>query len=131
MTVTLIACDFGLKHIGVAVGQTVTGTATPIGTVRARHGLPDWPALDALVKRWQPDVLLVGEPLNMDDSPGDMAAVVHKFASRLRQRYRLPVVLVDERLTSFEARARGADADSSHAIAAQLIAESWLAQSSR
>jgi putative holliday junction resolvase len=129
MTVTLLACDFGLKHIGIAVGQTVTRTASPAGVVRARDGSPDWRALDAMIVQWRPDLLVVGLPLNMDGSASEMSAHAERFAERLRQRYRLPVETVDERLTSFEARGRTDDPDRSHAIAAQLIAESWLSRS--
>jgi putative holliday junction resolvase len=128
MTLTVLACDFGLKHIGVAVGQTVTRTATPVGVIGARDGKPDWSALDAIVERWQPDLLVVGLPLNMDDSAGEMAARAEKFAARIRTRYRRRVELIDERLTSFEARLRTADVERSHAVAAQLIAETWLSQ---
>jgi putative holliday junction resolvase len=131
VTVTVVAFDFGLKHIGIAVGQNVTRTATPVGLVRAREGRPDWDALDAILLRWRPDVLVVGLPLNMDGSASEMSAKAEKFAARLLQRYRLPVEMADERLTSFEARISGDDPAASHATAARLIAESWLAHPDR
>jgi putative transcription antitermination factor YqgF len=82
--------------------------------------------LDALVREWRPDVLLVGLPLNMDDTLGDMAERAKRFATRLEARYHLDVELVDERLTSFEARGLSRDLDAQHAIAARLIAETYL-----
>ena len=124
---TVLAFDFGLRNIGVATGQAVTYTATELGTVRAREGAPDWKAMDALVHEWLPDVLAVGLPLNMDGSLSDMAARAKRFAAKLRARYRLTVELVDERLTSFEARGLSRDLDEQHAIAARLIAETYLA----
>ncbi len=123
---TVLAFDFGLRNIGVATGQTITRTASELGTVRAKKGVPDWNAMDALVREWQPDVLLVGLPLNMDDTLSDMAVRAKRFATKLGSRYKLAVELVDERLTSFEARGLSRDLDEQHAIAARLIAESYL-----
>jgi putative Holliday junction resolvase len=123
---TVLAFDFGLRNIGVATGQAVTHTASELGIVRARDGVPNWDTLDALVREWRPDVLLVGLPLNMDDTLGDMAERAKRFATRLEARYHLDVELVDERLTSFEARGLSRDLDAQHAIAARLIAETYL-----
>ncbi len=123
---TVLAFDFGLRNIGVATGQAITQTASERGIVRAKDGVPDWNAMDALVREWQPDVLLVGLPLNMDDTVSDMAMRAKRFAAKLGTRYKLTVELVDERLTSFEARGLSRDLDEQHAIAARLIAESYL-----
>jgi len=120
----VLAFDYGLRHIGVAVGQTVTGTATPLTTVAARDGRPDWAAIEKLVGEWRPAAMIVGLPLNMDDSESPMSERARRFARQLGQRTRLPVRLVDERLTSHAARA--ADRSQSHAHAAALIAETWL-----
>ena len=96
--------------------------------MRARDGVPDWNALDALVREWQPDMLLVGLPLNMDDTISDMAKRAKRFAKRLaRALSASKVELVDERLTSFEARGVSRDLDAQHAIAARLIAETYPA----
>jgi len=119
-----MAFDFGLRHIGVAIGQTVTGTATPLTTLSARQGKPDWPAVVALVKEWRPAALLVGLPLNMDDSESAMSALARRFAAQLAQRTGVPAHLVDERLTSYAARE--ADPEHAHEYAAVLIAQSWL-----
>jgi putative Holliday junction resolvase len=124
--VTVLAFDFGLRNIGVATGQAITHTASEIATVRARDGVPDWNAVDALVRQWRPDALLVGLPLNMDDTESEMSTRAKRFAKKLRVRYHLTVNLVDERLTSFEARGISDDLDAQHAIAARLIAETYL-----
>jgi putative Holliday junction resolvase len=126
---TLLGLDFGLKHIGVAVGQTITRSATPMTTVGAVDGRPDWTTLDALIREWQPERLIVGLPLNMDDTLSDMAKRAQRFANRLNARYGLPVEMRDERLTSQEARSLSDDPDARHAIAAQLILAAWLEDS--
>jgi putative Holliday junction resolvase len=118
----VLAFDYGLKHIGVAVGQTVTATAAPLTNLRANNGKPDWKSVDSLVSEWAPIRLLVGLPLNMDDSESKMSEAARRFAFRLSERTGLQSVMVDERLTSYAAR----DADQTHAAAAALIAETWL-----
>lgn len=122
----VLAFDFGLRHIGVAVGQRITRTASPLTTVRARDGVPDWPAIDALVAEWQPVRLVVGLPLNMDGTESEMSGLARRFAHRAAARAELPVSLVDERLTSVAAREASAGKGGQHAVAAALIAESWL-----
>ena len=122
--VSILAFDFGLRHIGLAVGQTVTRTANPVTTLRADAGKPDWQALDEIVGVWQPDLMIVGLPLNMDDSESEMSERARHFADQLHQRYLSRVELVDERLSSFEAKQ--INPDDGHAVAAQLIAETWL-----
>lgn len=120
----VLAFDFGLRHIGVASGQTVTGSAGPLTTVAARDGVPRWNELLALVATWQPIRLLVGLPLNMDGSESDMSARARSFAEALSRRSGVPSEMVDERLTSRAALARGG----SHDLAAALIAETWLGE---
>ena len=110
----------------MATGQSVTRTATPLATVRARHGEPEWRAVDALIRDWRPDLLVVGLPLNMDSTASEMSERARAFAAQLQARYRLAVEMVDERLTSFEARGLSDAEDERHAIAARLIAETFL-----
>ena len=117
---TVLAFDFGLKHIGVAAGQTVTRTASPLTTLSARNGRPDWKAVVELVREWRPVRLVVGLPLNMDDTESDMSERARAFAARLSEHTGVPVSMADERLTSREA------GEASHAAAAALIAETWL-----
>ena len=127
--------DFGLKHIGVAVALPEENLARGVATVAARDGKPHWPALDALLEEWQPNRLVVGDPLNMDGSTGAMAARARTFGQRIARRYQLAVDFVDERLSTFEALSRSADGAGSHAhnrnthaLAAEMIAETWLAR---
>ena len=135
---TVLALDYGGQRLGLATGNTASGTATPRGFIEASEGEPDWPALDQAIKEWGPDILVVGLPYNMDDSESEMAGAVIAFTKKIEQRYRLPVATVDERLTSVEARGilreqrksgtrkrrvRRGDVD---AVAATLIAEAWL-----
>lgn len=124
--VTVLAFDFGLNNIGIASGQTITRSAGAVTTLKARAGVPDWKAVDALLREWQPDVLLVGLPLNMDQTMSAMAERAKQFAATLRARYEMDVEMVDERLTSFEARGISDDVNAQHAIAARLIAETYL-----
>jgi len=118
----VLAFDFGLRHIGVAVGQTITCTATPLTTLTARNGKPEWRDVDRLVEDWGPIRLLVGLPLNMDDSESEMSGRARRFATQLTGRTDVTVLMVDERLTSREVRSRAQP----HAAAAALIAENWL-----
>lgn len=101
---TYLGFDFGTKSLGIAVGSNASGLAEPLVTLTVRHGLPDWPAVDRLVREWQPAGLVVGLPLNMDDSENAMTRAARQFGHRLRARYNLPVHWVDERLTSVDAK---------------------------
>ncbi|MBV1788397.1 Holliday junction resolvase RuvX [Marinobacterium sp. D7] len=131
--------DFGTTRIGVAIGQSVTGTASPLEPLRAQEGKPDWPALDALVQEWRPDALVVGLPLNMDGSISEMARRARKFANRIQDRYQLPCFLIDERLTTAEAKRLHLDAgggsnfkqESVDGIAARLLLEDWFGSDTR
>ncbi len=123
-----MAFDFGTTKIGVAVGQKITGTASPVAVVKARDGIPQWQAIDRLVKEWQPKVLVVGLPINMDGTESDMSKAATRFSRRLHGRYGIRIELMDERLSTFEAR-EFENPDQLDAIAAKLILETWLADS--
>jgi putative Holliday junction resolvase len=131
---SVLAFDFGLVQIGVAVGNTLLRSTQPLAILRAREGIPDWQALEQLVRDWQPDLLLVGDPLNMDGSDSELCERARKFARRLHGRLGLPVTMVDERLTSFEAkqvsREQGHRGDYKRrpidSQAAELVLQSWL-----
>jgi len=103
---TLLGFDFGLKRIGVAVGQEMTGTASALTTVAARDGKPDWDAISRLIHEWQPDAVVVGLPLNMDGSDHELSRRARRFGNQLHGRYNLPAHFIDERLSSLEAEAR-------------------------
>src|SRR5690625_959735 len=100
-----LSFDYGTRTIGVAVGQSVTGSATPLAPLPARDGGPRWESVAALLDEWQPRLLVVGQPLNMDGTESELSQRAARFARRLEGRFRLPVRLVDERLSSFAARA--------------------------
>ena len=133
-TRTVMAFDFGLRQIGVAVGNAELGTSQPLDILRAKDGQPDWNAVNVLVEEWRPDVLLVGDPLNMDGTESELSARARRFGQRLHGRLGLPVEQVDERLTSFEAkqssREQGHGGDYKRhpvdSVAAQLILQTWL-----
>lgn len=125
--VCLLAFDFGLKTIGVAVGQSVTGSATPLPPIGARNGLPDWSLIGSLIREWHANQLVIGLPLNMDDTESEMSTRARIFARQLADRFGLPVAFADERLTSREALSFSeGDRSRSHGIAAAMIAETYL-----
>ena len=131
----LLGFDYGSKQIGVAVGQVITGQARELCTPKAQNGVPDWLKVEALIREWKPDAIVVGLPLNMDGTPSEMSARAEKFARRLNGRFNLPVHTHDERLTTFEAKGermarggqRGTYKDNPvDAIAAKLVLQGWL-----
>lgn len=102
---TVLAFDFGLKRIGVAVGETLLGRANTLSTIRANTNDVRFDAIARLIQEWQPAQLVVGLPLALDGSEHDLSARCRRFANQLRGRFGLPVALVDERLTSAVAEA--------------------------
>ena len=134
-TLTLLGFDFGEKRIGIAVGQSLTGSVTPLTTLSAIRQKPDWAGIEALIKEWQPDRLIVGLPLHMDGSEQDMTQRAKRFGNQLKGRYNLPVEWMDERLSSDEAErilqqrgAKRSDKKDIDKLAAALILQSWLEQ---
>jgi len=136
MSGVYLGFDFGFKRIGVAVGQTITATAQPVATLAAQHGKPDWSVLEKLINTWHPKGLIVGLPTCIDDSALYTTEAAKRFSKALQKRFSLPVYLVDERLTTVEARAqlfesggyrkiKKSEVDS---IAACIILEQWLQQ---
>ncbi|WP_122868745.1 Holliday junction resolvase RuvX [Pseudomonas viridiflava] len=131
----LLGFDFGTKQIGVAVGQAITGQARELCTLKAQNGIPDWDKVQALIKEWQPDAIVVGLPLNMDGTRSNMSDLAEKFSRKLNGRFGVAVYTHDERLTTFEAKgermARGGQKGSYRdnpvdAIAAALLLQGWL-----
>lgn len=119
-----MAFDFGTRHIGIAVGQFVTRTANPLTTLAAIDGNPNWSEVDELINTWKPESLVVGLPLNMDRTESEMCEHARAFAGKLEKRFSLRVHMVDERLTTFEAKQ--IDPLGAHEMAASLIAETYL-----
>ncbi len=128
----VLGFDYGPRKIGIAVGQTLTGTATALQTLRAVRNKPDWDGISESIETWQPDALVVGLPYNMDDTEAAMASGARRFARQLEGRYRHKVYLIDERLTSLEARhvmpGRIKNIEDLDAVAAKLILETWLSE---
>jgi putative Holliday junction resolvase len=130
----VIAFDFGLRQIGVAVGNSLLRSSQALPIIRAKDGIPDWTAVAKLLQEWRPDLLLVGDPLNMDGSDSESCEKARRFARRLHGRMGLPVEMVDERLSSFEAkqisRERGHRGDYKRqpidSEAARLVLQTWL-----
>jgi putative Holliday junction resolvase len=129
-----IGFDFGFKRIGMAVGQRLTCTASPMATITATHGTPDWAILQQQISKWHPEALIVGLPTCIDDKELYTTAAARRFSKELTRRFKLPVHLVDERLSTVEARAylfdlggyrkiKKTEVDS---IAACIILERWL-----
>ena len=133
---TLLGFDFGLKNIGVAVGQELTQTANPLTVIRARNGIPNWGDIEQLLNEWKPELLIVGLPLNMDDTEQEMTVAARKFGNRLNGRFQIAVEWQDERLTTFEAleqlgihsKLQAKNRSDVDRISAQLILQSWLNQ---
>ncbi|MES9827216.1 MAG: Holliday junction resolvase RuvX [Candidatus Thiodiazotropha sp.] len=127
---TLLGFDYGSRKIGVAVGQTVTGTATALETLHLVNHKPDWQRIANLIEEWRPQALVVGLPLDVDDSETDATQPALRFSRQLEGRFHIKVYLADERYSSFEARDRlGHKAkrlENYDAVAAKLILETWL-----
>lgn len=128
-----ISFDFGMKNIGIAVGQIITGSATALPALKAKDGIPHWPDILLLIEQWNACALIVGIPLNMDGSTQDMTFCARKFARRLHNHSGLPVYEVDERLTTVEAKQLFHTQTKKAKIAidsfaAKLILESWFNQ---
>jgi len=128
---TLLGFDYGTHKIGIAVGQTLTHSATPLTTLSNPRGKPDWLRIERLVREWEPEAMVVGHPFEMSGREANNAAAAKKFSRQLHGRFHLPVHLVDERLTTREAWLDlGAEAAQEPTLvdsyAAKLILETWL-----
>ena len=119
---TVLAFDFGLKRIGVAVGECELGTAHPLPAVS------DFAKIQQLVNEWRPTHLVVGLPTSVQGAPHAMTKQAEDFARRLEKRFKLPVARVDERYTSVEAerKLRGLKRKAIDSVAAQLILEQYF-----
>jgi putative Holliday junction resolvase len=131
---TVLGFDFGFRRIGVAAGQTITNTATAVTTLLANNGVPSWDEVAALLKKWRPDALIVGMPYHMDGREQFTTIAAKNFAEILEEKYHLPVILQDERLTTKDARQSVFEAEGYaglkkakiDSIAAKKIIESWM-----
>lgn len=135
---TVLGFDVGARRIGVAVGSAFGHGARALAVIDVHGHGPDWASIDRLRNEWRPDGLIVGDPMTLDGSDQPIRQRAHAFARELQRRYGLPVVLVDERMSSIEAaqrfasdraegRKRRRDAEALDAVAAAVIIERWLA----
>lgn len=135
---TVLGFDVGARRVGVAVGSTFGHGARALAVVDVHAHGPDWGAIERLFREWRPDGFIVGDPMTLDGGEQPSRTRAHAFARELQVRFRLPVLLVDERASSIEAaqrfaleraqgRKRRRDADALDAVAAAVIVERWLA----
>ncbi len=128
MNITLLCFDCGKKRIGTAVGQTITATATALETIKTINNKPDWENISCLIKEWDPDKLVVGKPLQLDGSRQEMTEIAERFSRQLEGRFQLPVEMIEEQLSSYEARRELKSTYDLDAVAARLILETWLSE---
>ncbi|NTS77835.1 Holliday junction resolvase RuvX [Catenovulum sp. SM1970] len=130
----IMAFDFGAKSIGIATGNEVTASANALCAIKANDGIPNWDELGQILKEWQPQLLVVGLPLNMDGTEQELTLRARKFANRLHGRYGLQVETYDERLTTVDAKAqlfeqggyRNLQKGKVDALSAEIILNSWF-----
>lgn len=147
---TVMGFDYGYKRIGVAIGQTLTATATPLITLSLKNQQPDWNRIATLILKWQPHILVVGITYQADGSMNAVSKAAQQFGHQLTRRYSIPVQTIDERLSSLAAKERiGHTRHSLHyrshnhfptfnnakqvnepldAVAAQIILETWFTE---
>lgn len=134
MSQTILCFDYGLKSIGVAVGQSITRTASPLDALKANDGVPHWDQVKVLYNDWMPNLCVVGMPLNMDGTEQAISQRAKTFANRLQGRFNKPVVLWDERLTTVDAKAelfelggfKKLDKGKIDSVSACIILQSWF-----
>ena len=124
----IVSFDFGTKKIGVAVGQTETGTSSPLEIIFNKNNTINWVGIESVLNEWKPKLILVGKPLNMDGSNSDIMEKVNIFFKKLEKISKVPCEYVDERLTSFEARQNLSDlkTDLIDAHAAKILIDHWF-----
>lgn len=126
--------DFGYKRIGVAVGQEITSSARPLPTLAAVQGVPQWSIVQKIINEWRPKALIVGLPTCINETELYTTSAAKVFAKQLKKQFQLPVILVDERLSTVEARAyvfaeggyRKLKKTEIDGVAACIILEQWL-----
>ena len=123
---TLLCFDYGEKRIGVAVGQTITSTATALQTVLVINKQPDWEAIKILIDEWKPDKFIVGHPFTLHGTRQKMTDAAERFSRQLKHRFKLPVDLIDEQLSSYEAQQELKSTRNLDPTSAKLILETWF-----
>jgi putative Holliday junction resolvase len=133
-----LSFDFGTQRIGVAFGQSISGTARPVCVLKAKDGIPDWEQVGSVIAEWSPDVLVIGLPYNLDDTESELLKRAVKFGNRLNGRFHKPCYGMDERLSSRAAIEQVMEESGSMTkksgiddIAAQIILENWFSEFKR
>jgi putative Holliday junction resolvase len=133
-----LSFDFGTQRIGVAFGQSISGTARPVCVLRANDGIPDWEQVGSVIAEWSPDVLVIGLPYNLDGTESELLKRAVKFGNRLNGRFHKPCYGMDERLSSRAAIEQVMEESGSMTkksgiddIAAQIILENWFSEFKR
>lgn len=134
---TILAFDFGLQRTGVAVGNTLTGSASPECTLQSRDEKPDWDGISNLIEEWKPEIIVVGMPTELDGSESPLKKRIERFCNQLHGRYNLLVEQENEQFTSIEAaqrlkqlrqsgRKQKVKKEEVDKIAAAIILENWM-----
>ena len=133
-----LSFDFGTQRIGVAFGQSISGTARPVCVLKANDGIPDWEQVGSVIAEWSPDVLVIGLPYNLDGTESELLKRAVKFGNRLNGRFHKPCYGMDERLSSRAAIEQVTEESGSmnkksgiDDIAAQIILENWFSEFKR
>jgi putative Holliday junction resolvase len=124
---TLLAFDFGTKRIGIAVGNTLLRRANPLTTINDEKTDTRFAKIEALLNEWQPSALVVGLPSNDDGTPHELTALCRRFANRLKGRFKLPTILLDERYTSLAASAQ-LNEEGIHGMKQKSLIDQYAAQ---
>ena len=124
---TLLAFDFGTKRIGIAVGNTMLRHANPLTTINDERTDIRFSRIEALLQEWQPSALVVGLPINDDGTPHELTGLCRRFANRLKGRFNLPTILLDERYTSLAASAQ-LDKEGIHGMKQKALIDQYAAQ---
>ncbi len=136
----VLGFDFGMKYIGIATGQKISLTASPVTSLTVKNGIPNWEEITVLINEWRPFALIVGLPLNMDGTTQPIAIAAQKFADLLNTNYGLPVHMVDERLSTWEAKSQlklnkpqltKQELVKINALSAVILTEQWLRQQNK
>ena len=122
----VIGIDYGISKIGVAVGNTQTSSSSPLEIITKTKSGINWPQLESIIKEWKPQVVIIGQPFNMDGSESEMMKEVKLFADILKERINIKIEFFDERLTSFEAKQMDTSGKPIDDLAAKIILDGWL-----
>ena len=124
----IVSFDFGVKKIGVAVGQTKTRTSSPLDIIFNKNNKINWNSIQSIVEEWRPELILVGKPLNMDGTDSEIMKKVDAFYKKLESLYDAKFEYVDERLTTFEARdiLKENNVETVDANAAKILIDNWF-----